>query len=83
VFLAGSVKHIDVLGSVVEYTVELNGGPSVIVVVPVTDRSESIGGPKGPVAIAGSIIDKPADEIPGYKGNAPQVVFAKKLIPLE
>jgi hypothetical protein len=83
VFLAGNVKHIDILGSVVEYTVELSGGPSVIVVAPVIDRSESIGGPKGPVAIAGSIIDKPADEIPGYKGNAPQVVFAKKLIPLE
>jgi hypothetical protein len=83
VFLAGSVKHIDIPGSVIEYTVELNGGPSVIVVVPVTDRSESIGGPKGPIAVAGSIIDKPAEEIPGYTGKAPQVVFAKKLLPLE
>ena len=83
VFLAGNVKHIDVQGSVIEYTVELNGGPSVVVVVPVTDRSESIGGPKGPIAVVGSIIDKPADDIPGYKGKAPQVVFAKKLLPLE
>jgi hypothetical protein len=83
VFFAGNVKHIDIPGSMIEYTVEFNGGPSVIVVVPLVDRSESIGGPKGPVAIAGSIIDKPASDIPGYKGNAPQVVFAKKLIPLE
>ena len=83
VFLAGNVKHIDIPGSVIEYTVELSGGPTVIVVVPVTDRSESIGGPKGPIAVAGSIIDKPADDIPGYKGKAPQVVFAKKLLPLE
>jgi len=83
VFFAGSVKHIDIPGSVIEYTVELNGGPSVIVVVPVTDRSESIGGPKGPVAVFGSIIDKPSSDVPGYIGKAPQVVYAKKLIPLE
>jgi hypothetical protein len=49
----------------------------------VTDRSASIGGPKGPIAVVGSIIDKPASDIPGYKGNAPQVVFANKLLPLE
>jgi hypothetical protein len=34
------------------------------------------------VAVAGSIIDKPADDIPGYIGKAPQVVYAKKLLPL-
>jgi hypothetical protein len=83
VFFAGSVKHIDILGSVIEYTVELNGGPSVIVVVPLIDRSESIGGPKAPIAVAGSIIDRPSADIPGYTGKASQVVFAKKLLPLE
>jgi hypothetical protein len=83
VFFAGNVKHIDIPGSVVEYTVELSGGPSVVVVVPLIDKSESIGGPKGPVAVAGSIIDKPTDDIPGYTGKAPQVVFAKKLLPLD
>jgi hypothetical protein len=83
VFFAGNVKHIETPGSVVEYTVELNAGPSVIVVVPLVDRSESIGGPKGPIAVAGSIIDRPAEDIPGYTGKAPQVIFAKKLLPLE
>ncbi len=83
VFFAGNVTHVDTMGTMVEYHVELNAGPSVIVVVPMTDRSASISGPKGPVAIVGSIIDKPADEISGYTGKAPQVVFAKKLLPLE
>ena len=83
VFLGGNVKHVDVQGSVVEYTVELSGGPSVVVVVPVTDKSASIAGPQGPVAVFGSIIDKPSEEVPGYIGKAPQVVFAHKLLPLE
>ena len=36
-----------------------------------------------PVAVVGAIVDKPADEIAGYTGKTPQVVFAKKLLPLE
>jgi hypothetical protein len=82
VFLAGSVSRGEPKGSVFEYNVELNGGPKVVVVVPAADGSHPATGTR-PVAVVGSIIDKPADEISGYTGNAPQVVFAKKLLPLE
>jgi hypothetical protein len=80
VFMAGSVSRGENKGSVVEYNVELNGGPTVVVVVPA-------GGPEPqasakPVAVVGSIVDHPAD-IAGYTGKAPQVVFAKSLLPLE
>ena len=82
VFLAGNVSRGEIKGSVVEYNVELNGGPSVVVVVPAGADHELQSSTK-PVAVVGSIVDRPADEIAGYSGKAPQVVFAKKLVPLE
>jgi hypothetical protein len=81
VFLAGSVSRGENKGSVVEYNVELNGGPSVVVVVPAGGSQELQASTK-PVAVVGSIVDHPAD-IAGYTGKAPQVVFAKSLLPLE
>jgi hypothetical protein len=82
VFLAGSASHGEPKGSVVEYNVELNGGPKVVVVVPAADGKPLDASAK-PVGVVGAIIDKPADEISGYTGSASQVVFAKKLLPLE
>jgi hypothetical protein len=82
VFLAGNVSRGEIKGSVVEYNVELKGGPSVVVVVPAGADHELQSSTK-PVAVVGSIVDRPADEIAGYTGKAPQVVFAKKLLPLE
>jgi hypothetical protein len=82
VFLAGSLSHGELKGSVIEYNVELSGGPKVVVIVPAADGKPLDASTK-PVAVVGSIIDKPADDISGYTGNAPQVVFAKKLLPLE
>lgn len=82
VFLAGSASHGEPKGSVVEYNVELPGGPKVVVVVPAADGKPLDASTKA-VGVVGAIIDKPADEIRGYTGSAPQVVFAKKLLPLE
>jgi hypothetical protein len=82
VFLAGSIKHSENKGTVVEYEVELSGGPSVVVVVPTAAGQPTESSTK-PIAIVGSIVDKPADDIAGYTGKATQVVFAKKLLPLE
>jgi hypothetical protein len=82
VFLAGSVKHGENKGAVVEYEVELSGGPAVVIVVPAAAGQPAELSTK-PVAVVGSIVDKPADEIAGYTGRSPQVVFAKKLMPLE
>jgi hypothetical protein len=81
-FLAGSVSRGENKGTVVEYNVELNGGPSVVVVVP-AGSGQSLETSRKPIAVVGSIVDRPADEIAGYTGKAPQVVFAKKLLPLE
>jgi hypothetical protein len=82
VFLAGNLSRGEIKGSVIEYNVELNGGPSVVVVVP-AGAGQDLQSSTKPVGVVGSIIDRPADEIAGYSGKAPQVVFAKKLLPLE
>jgi hypothetical protein len=82
VFLAGSVSRGENKGTVVEYNVELNGGQSVVIVVP-AGSGQSLETSTKPVAVVGSIVDRPSDEIAGYTGKAPQVVFAKKLLPLE
>ncbi len=81
IFFAGSVSHIDVRGSMVEYRVELNGGPALIVLAPSTGGS--ISGPQRPVGVVGWIVDHPAEKIKGYTGEAPQAVFAKRLLSLE
>jgi hypothetical protein len=82
VFLAGNLSRGEIKGSVIEYNVELNGGPSVVVVVP-AGAGQDLQSSAKPVAVVGAIVDKPADEIAGYTGKTPQVVFAKKLLPLE
>jgi hypothetical protein len=82
VFLAGNLSRGEIKGSVIEYSVELNGGPSVVVVVP-AGAAQDLQSSTKPVGVVGSIIDRPADEIDGYTGKTPQVVFAKKLLPLE
>ena len=82
VFLAGSVSRSQNKGSVIEYTVELSGGPSAVVVVP-AGSDQGLQSSTKLVGVVGSIVDKAADEIAGYTGNAPQAVFAKKLLPLE
>jgi hypothetical protein len=82
VFLAGSASHGEPKGSVVEYNVQLSGGPKVVVVVPAAD-GKPVDASAKPVGVVGAIIDKPADEISGYTGSAQQVVFARKLLPLE
>jgi hypothetical protein len=82
VFLAGTASNGELKGSVIEYNVELSGGPKVVVVVPAAD-AKALDASAKPVGVVGAIIDKPADEISGYTGSAPQVVFAKKLLPLE
>ena len=82
VFVAGNVKHVDTIGSLAEYTVELPGGASVVVVAP-TGPPTNAAGPQGVIGVYGAIVDKPTDAIPGYSGKNSQVIFAKRLLSLE
>jgi hypothetical protein len=81
VFFAGSVQMSEPKGSVAECTVEF-GGQSLPVLVPAA-AAEQVKASAAPVAVVGWIVDDPAKKIAGYTGNAPQAVFATKLLPLE
>jgi hypothetical protein len=82
VFLAGNVTRGETKGSVVEYSIELAGGPTVAVLVPASGE-QPVEAPGRPAVVAGLIVDQPAEAVAGYTGSAPQAVFAKKLIPLD
>ncbi|HVT30998.1 MAG TPA: hypothetical protein VHE81_23535 [Lacipirellulaceae bacterium] len=82
VFFAGTVTRQANKGSVAEYSVELGGGESLTVLVPLAVGRE-IGGSSRPVAVAGWIVERPSEQVAGYTGSALQAVFAQRLIPLE
>ena len=82
VFFAGSVVSHESKGAVSECSVDLGGGKSLPVLVP-TAVGEQLKSSSQPVAVVGWIVDKPAEQVTGYTGTAPQAVFASKLIPLE
>jgi hypothetical protein len=81
-FFAGTVAGHEVSGSVVECKVDLGGGQTVTVLVPSAGAGETLSSSK-PLAIVGWYIDKPAEHVSGYTGNAPRAFFARKLISLE
>jgi hypothetical protein len=81
VFFAGSVQTSEPKGSVAECIIEF-GGQSLPVLVPAA-AAEQVKGSATPVAVVGWIVNDPAKNVAGYTGNAPQAVFATKLLPLE
>ncbi len=82
VFFAGSVVSHDAKGTVSQCSVDLGGGQSLPVLVP-AEQGDQLKGSSSPVAVVGWIVDKPAEQVAGYTGSAPQAVYAAKLIPLE
>ncbi len=82
VFFAGSVASHEDAGSVVECKVELDGGQSMTILVPTTFAAQPLESAK-PMAIVGWIVDKPAEQVSGYTGSAPQAIWAGRLFPLE
>ncbi|MCI0335370.1 MAG: hypothetical protein L0228_19350 [Planctomycetes bacterium] len=82
VFFAGSVASQENAGSVIECKVELDGGQTLTILAPSTAATESLESAKL-MAIVGWIVDKPAEQVSGYTGSAPQAIWAGKIIPLE
>jgi hypothetical protein len=82
VFFAGSVTHQEPKGSVVECSVDLGGGKSLVVLT-TPSAVQQVAGSARPVGVAGFIVDKPAEKVQGYTGSAAQAVFAPGLLSLE
>jgi hypothetical protein len=82
VFFAGSVTIKPAADAVSEImSVDLVDGEKVPVLVPTTAVDQAQG--STPVAIVGYIVDRPAERVPGYTGDAPRAIFAKQLLPLQ
>lgn len=82
VFFAGSVVAHDAKGSVSECSIDVGSGKPMQVLIPAA-VGEQLKDTASPVVVVGSLVKDPAKKVEGYTGNAPQAVFATKLIPLE
>jgi hypothetical protein len=82
VFFAGRlISEVD-KGSVVECQFDVGGREALIVVVP-QDSTDQLAQRSRSLGIVGWIVDKPAEGVSGYTGEAKQAVWASRLIPLE
>ena len=82
VFFAGTpLSGVD-KGSVVECRVDLGGGAALSVLVPQA-RADRLTESARPVAVVGWIVDRPAAQVAGYTGAAPQAIWVSRLIPLD
>jgi hypothetical protein len=82
VFFAANIAGSENKGSVTEYRAELDGGESIAVLVPAA-AAEQLAQSSRPMAVVGWVVDKPAEQVSGYTGNAPQAIWASKLIALD
>jgi len=82
VFFAGSLTGHDPQGAVAECRIDLGSGQPMTVLIPAA-AAEQLKESHAPVAVVGWLVDDPAKKVGGYSGDAPQAVFATKLIPLQ
>jgi hypothetical protein len=82
VFFAGEISQQIGKGSVLECQVDLGAGEPLTILVP-KSRAELLDHATGPVAVVGSIVDSPAQNVAGYEGDATQAVWVGQILPLE
>jgi hypothetical protein len=82
VFFAGSPRQSAEKGTVVEYQFDLDANASVIVLLPPAG-AEQLADSSKPIGIVGWIVDSPAKLVNGYTGDAPQAIWASRVLPLE
>jgi hypothetical protein len=82
IFLAGSISGAEAKGSVTEASVDLGTRQSLKVLLPPA-LAEQLATASQPVGVIGWIVDRPAEGVTGYTGDAPQAIFVSRLIPLQ
>ncbi|MEX0611914.1 MAG: hypothetical protein WD229_07320, partial [Pirellulales bacterium] len=83
VFFAASLTNPQNAGSVIECNASLETGQSSFTILVPATLADRLGDSSRPLGIVGWIVDKPAEHVTGYTGQAPQAVWATTLIPLE
>jgi hypothetical protein len=82
VFFAGTVHGQTSWGDVVESRIDLGAGDSITILLPEA-QADPLKDPAQPLAIVGSIVNDPAEQVSGYQGDATQVVWVGRLIRLK
>lgn len=82
IFLAGALSGGRIAGDVYEYEFTDEGGHRLTLLThePVDPLAE---GSAHPVAIVGSIVDHPSDQVVGYRGTAERAIWVTRAIPLD
>jgi hypothetical protein len=81
IFFAGAVVERNNAGSMIECRVDAGAGTSLVILVP-PSLADTLANSYRPVAVVGSLVDRPAERVSGYTGSAPQAVWVGRLIPL-
>ena len=82
IFLAGKLSGGQIAGDVYEYELAPEDGGKLTLLMH-EPLDPSIEGSGNPVAIVGSIVDNPADQIAGYHGTAQRAIWVSRAIPLD
>jgi hypothetical protein len=82
ILFAGRVTNQADKGTVIECQVDFGGGEPLTVLV-AQEQAESIESSARPIGVMGWLVDRPAENVHGYTGNAPQAVWAGRIISLE
>jgi hypothetical protein len=82
IFFAGTVLSDATKGEVVECRIDLEAGEPLTILVPPA-LAGKLQGSGRPLGFVGSIVDRPADSVSGYNGDAAQAVWIGQVIPLE
>ncbi|HEV2968484.1 MAG TPA: hypothetical protein VGY55_00755 [Pirellulales bacterium] len=75
-FAAGKLKAIEPRGKLIESQLELPGGTALTIVTSQKPNVEQ----GSPVLLLGAIVNDPAKNLPGYKGDSDRIVFADLLV---
>lgn len=82
VLLAGQMNSKTTNGQFTEFQIDLGAGSPVKVVAPIA-MADRIADSATDIAVAGAIIDQPAQRLSGYTGSDSRIIWAGEVIPLE
>lgn len=80
IFFSGRVDPGRQQGSVAEYNFSLRSGQQLTVLTPQPLAGSVTSSPA--IVVVGSVINDPADRIPGYTGTATQAIWSTEVLPL-
>ena len=82
VFLAGQLSGGQIAGDVYEYQLAVDQGDKLVLLMQ-EPLDPLVGGSNHLLGVVGTIVDKPAEQVTGYRGTAPRAIWVESTIPLD